>query len=158
VLALAACGGGVVIVQKGYDGPRRPQGEVALIEGEDHMGFVGLDGSYWAVKDEGKAAPRLEVLPGDHTLAVDWSRPGERTHILGSSVTMTELPLHFAFPVRLTFAAQAGHKYDVKTLAKKRVAYRGRDASESVLPEVGVFLVDRSTEEVLDSGVGLLRR
>jgi hypothetical protein len=99
-----------------YDGPKRPSGEVALIE---------TDGTVLsAVDGDATSASKVEVLPGAHALAV------KLDDVHRQNAASTDGFRYFSdAPVVACFTARPGHAYQA------RPVYAGRRWRPEIIDE-----------------------
>jgi hypothetical protein len=135
MLALALTSGCAAPVQV-YPGEKLPRDQVARIERSTFCNYHDFPASavisLYVDTVNGEAAPKgsvLEVLPGQQTLGVDVSI---LTRALSAPSLYSKPPFRLS-PSTLTFRAEAGHEYKIKTQVlleptQNRIAWWAEDA------------------------------
>ena len=108
VLATAICACGTM---KAYEGPKRPQGQIALIKSNHMQGFMAstevreIDGKSLSSDED-----RVEVLPEMHNVGIQI--------ITGLGTSYVDFK-----EITLTIDAKAGHVYQVNGVMKGGLPY-----------------------------------
>lgn len=111
--------------RQAYPGAKRPDGEVAFVDGESKMLFmrneyiriVAIDGAQ--AVGEWRGGLHAEVLPGEHTFSVSRDTQYTSGGIFGTFANLDQGQLL----VNLTFPVQAGHRYVIDFASDGSGAY-----------------------------------
>lgn len=93
---------------KTYEGPDRPQDEIAIIKIDNNIGFVAIDGNrnfrFYAGSSIWDYGYEISILPGNHIFNVYFSESSSA--IYGTYRSLTD--------VSIRLSAEAGHIYRIK--------------------------------------------